>query len=83
MFSDFSAEDQVIVRSLLKRLPSKQKKAIVLRFWHNYSIFEIAKSLRVSWGEADVLLKDAMISLKKDCIRHPRFSRALRISLSA
>ncbi len=83
MFSEFSAEDQVIARSLLKKLPPRQKKAIVLRFWHNYSVFEIAKSLRVSWGEADSLLKDALISLKKDCMKQPRFSRALKLSLSA
>jgi DNA-directed RNA polymerase specialized sigma24 family protein len=83
MFSEFTQEDQVIARSLLKRLPPKQKKAIVLRFWHNYSIFEIAKSLRLTWGETDSLIKDALLKMKKDCMKQPRFSRAVKLIIAA
>ena len=83
MLTEFSTEDQLIARSLLKKLPPRQKKALVLRFWYNYSIFEVAKSLRLSWGETDSLIKDALMSLKKDCMRQPRFSRALKLSLIA
>ena len=83
MFSKFTEEDQVTARSLLKKLPPKQKKAIVLRFWHNYSVFEIARSLRVTWGEADSLIKDALLKMKKDCMKQPRFSRALKLSTAA
>ena len=83
MLTEFSTEDQLIARSLLKKLPPRQKKALVLRFWYNYSIFEVAKSLRLSWGEADSLIKDALMSLKKDCMKQPRFSRALKLSLIA
>lgn len=83
MTSEFSTEDQIIARSLLRRLPPKQRKAVILRFWHNYSIFEIAKALRVTWGEADKIIKDALLNLKKDCMKQPRFSRALKLSFAA
>lgn len=80
---EFSGTDRAIARALLKRLPPAQRKAVVLRFWHNYSVFEIAKALRVSWGEADSLLREALCKLKKDCIRQPHFSRSKRLSLVA
>ncbi len=83
MFGVFTSEDQVIARSLLKRLPPRQRKAIVLRFWHNYSIFEVAKALRISWGEADQVIKHGLVKMKKDCMKNPRFSRALKLAMVA
>ena len=63
-----TSQDKVIARSMVKKLPFKQRKAVTLRFWHNKSIFEIAKALRMTWGEADNLLKDALLQLKDNCI---------------
>ena len=83
MTSEFSIEDQAIARSLLRKLPPKQRKVMVLRFWHNYSIFEIAKALRITWGEADKIIKEVLLNLKKECMKQPRFSRALKLSFSA
>lgn len=80
---EFSTADQIVARSILKRLPPAQKKAVVLRFWHNYSIFEIAKALRISWSEADSLLRAALLKMKKDCLGQPQFSRSQKLSLVA
>ena len=79
----FSIEDQIIARLLSRNLPPKQRKAIVLRFWYDYSIFEIAKSLRMSWEEADRTLKNALAKLKKDCMEQPRFSKAFKLPVVA
>lgn len=79
----FSSRDHVIARSLMKQLPPKQRKAVVLRFWHNYSIFEIAKSLRVTWVEADKILSKALVKMKRECVKQPHFSKSKKLSLVA
>ena len=73
----FSVEDQIIARSLSRKLRPRQRKAIVLRFWHDYSIFEIAGLLGVSWDEADRMIKDALGKLKRGCMAQPHFSRGV------
>lgn len=83
MPAKFSVEDQIIARSLSRKLRPRQKKAIVLRFWHDYSIFEVAKSLRVSWEEADKTIKDALAKLKQECMEQPHFSRTLKLPFAA
>ncbi len=83
MPAKFSVEDQIIARSLSRKLRPRQRKAIVLRFWYEYSIFEVAKSLRVSWEDADRTIKDALAKLKQDCMEQPHFSRALKLPFAA
>ncbi len=71
----FSVEDQSIARSLSRQLRPKQRQAVTLRFWHDCSILEIARSLGISWDEADRMLKDALARLEEQCLAHPYFSR--------
>lgn len=73
----FSVEDQIIARSLSRKLKPKQRQAVMLRFWHDCSIFEIAKSLGVSWDEADKIIRDALARLKEQCLAHPHFSKTM------
>lgn len=73
----FSVEDQVIARSLSRKLRPRQRKAIVLRFWHNYTIFEVAKTLGLTWEQADRTIKDALTKLKRECVEQPHFSIAV------
>lgn len=77
--SKFSTEDQIIVRSLLKKLPPRQRKVIILRFWHNHSVSEIARKMKITWEETEKLLNDGLSKLKEDCMDQPRFSRALSL----
>ncbi|MDE3270100.1 MAG: sigma factor-like helix-turn-helix DNA-binding protein [Pseudomonadota bacterium] len=70
----FSVEDQIIARSLSRKLKPRQRKAIVLRFWHSYSIFEVAKTLGMTWEQADRTIKDALAKLKHECAEQPHFS---------
>ena len=73
----FSNVDQAIIRSSLRKLPCKYRKAIILRFWYEYSIFEVAKFLRINWIEADFIIEEALIELKISCLSQPSFSIAL------
>lgn len=77
----FSVEDQVIAKSLSEKLCPRQQKAIILRFWHDSSIFEVAKSLGVTWEEADRIIKGALAKLKQGCVEQPHFSKALKLPL--
>ena len=74
--SKFSNEDQIIVRSLLRKLPQRQQKAIILIFWDNYSVSEVARKLKVSWEEADKTILRGLMKLRNECMDHPRFSRS-------
>ena len=77
MAAKFSVEDQIIARSLSRKLLPKQRQAVMLRFWHDCSIFEIARSLGVTWDEADRMIKDALSKLKQGCMAQPHFSRGV------
>ncbi|MEZ4743987.1 MAG: hypothetical protein R3B45_16325 [Bdellovibrionota bacterium] len=77
MSKSFSQEDQIIARSLMKKLPLKHRKALALRFWHNQSIFEISKIIRASWEDTDRIIKEALRILKSECLNQPHFSRTL------
>ena len=83
MAAKFSVEDQIIARSLSRKLKPKQRQAVMLRFWHDCSIFEIAKYLGVTWDEADRLIKAALDKLKQQCMAQPHFSRALQLPTAA
>ena len=72
---EFTLEDKIIARSMLRKLPPKQRKALVLRFWHNYTSFEVAKALRVTWGEGETIVTEAIKTLKEEISGQPRFSR--------
>lgn len=83
MSAKFSVEDQIIARSLSRKLRPRQRKAIILRFWHDYTIFEVAKSLRVSWEKADEIIKEALVKLKHECVEQPHFSKTLKLPFAA
>ena len=64
----FSSGNQMIIRSLLRKLPKQQKKAIILRFWEDQSIDEIAGTLKISWDDANELIENGLLLLKKEFI---------------
>jgi len=75
VFSKFTEIDYGIVRALLRKLPAKQRYAITLKFWNEYSIDEIAKTLRISWHEANEIIEDGLSRLKDACMLQPAFSK--------
>ncbi|MCT4642779.1 MAG: sigma-70 region 4 domain-containing protein [Bacteriovoracaceae bacterium] len=69
----FNDEDKRMLLLALARIETRRRKSIVLRFWHNYSIAEIAKELKVSWDRADHLVEDTILMLRRILISEMDF----------
>lgn len=50
----------------LQALTEKERSAIFLRFWVPCSIQEIARNMRMSWSQADLLLESTLKKLRED-----------------
>ncbi len=74
MKDKFLIADDLIVRSLVKKLPYQQRKAIFLRFWKNCSLAEISISLGVTPRKASKILRRGSLKIKFGCLGHPIFS---------
>jgi len=83
VFSEFTELDYGIVRALLRKLPLRQRYALTLKFWNEYSIGEIAKTLHISWHEANEIIEAGLNGLKDACLLQPAFSRNNAGSLNA
>ena len=61
----------------LLRLSWRQQVAIQLRFWEEYSIFQVAYQLGISWKEADDLIEAALSNLKSGLAKSANNSAVL------
>ncbi len=52
------------LKYVLPLLTEDQRLAIYLRFWENYSIFEVSDFLNTSWDSANNLIENALTFLK-------------------
>lgn len=52
------------IKYVLPLLTEDQRLAIYLRFWENYSIFEVSDFLNTSWDSANNLIENALSFLK-------------------
>lgn len=59
-------------------IEGSQADALILRYWKNYEIAGIAKEMRISWAEADQLIKQAEEEIKKILLKHDDFKGGLR-----
>lgn len=71
----FTQTDYLIVRRAMDELPLTEKLAVEMRFFHNFSIKEIALLLDLAWDEAEVLIESALAILKERCMDNFAFSR--------
>lgn len=60
-----SVEDNLIVHSCLQRLPREQREAILLRYWLDLPLDEIASAMHVPLGTAKTRLYQGMRVLKE------------------
>jgi hypothetical protein len=81
-FGPFNEVDYLVVRRAMDDLPLLEKLAVELRFFHNFSIEEISRFLRIGWDEASSMLDESLLILKSKCLSDPEFSRR-RIKLQA
>jgi DNA-directed RNA polymerase specialized sigma24 family protein len=60
----YSKEEKEIVRAAVKELQGVRKIAIYLRFWENLTIAEVAKTMGLSWAEANILIDDCVREIR-------------------
>ncbi len=73
----FTKNDYLVVRRAMDELPLIEKLAVEMRFFHNFSIEEISRLLRIGWDEAEAILDSALPILRKHCLSDPDFSRSV------
>ncbi len=73
----FTKIDYLVVRRALEELPLIEKLVVEMRFFHNFSIEEISRLLRMGWDETATLLESALPMLRRQCQSDPEFSRNL------
>jgi DNA-directed RNA polymerase specialized sigma24 family protein len=81
--ASFLQSDYLVVRRAMDELPLLEKLAVEMRFFHNFSISEIARLLRVGWTEAEELIESALAVLREHCLSDPRFSRSAKVLQAA
>ena len=62
---EISIRDYNTLYKQLLLLSWKQQLVIQLRFWENYSIYQVARELGISWKEADALIDSALLKLRQ------------------
>ena len=69
----FSELDKKILIAMVRRLHTKQRRAITLQYWENMRTHEIATKMRLPWKESYKLVSEGLKELKGLCERHPCF----------
>ena len=71
----FTKTDHEIIRKAVSCLPMEQKKVVILKFWENLEIPEIAEELGLRINQVKNLLALSFRNLKEACLSDPSFSR--------
>ena len=79
----FTAIDHLIVKMAIKRLPTLLSNILSLRFWHNYSIAEIADEIGIPTRTVEHGIVTAFRILRSECLMSPAFSRSLHAEVQA
>ena len=64
ILNQLSLNNYEVLHKHLLRLTWRQQLAIQLRFWEEYSIFQVATTMDISWDQADSLIETAIATLK-------------------
>ena len=79
----FQSNDYRTIRRAMDELPLIEKLVIEMRFFHNFSISEIARYLRIGWDEADCLIQSVLPILRGSCLAEHGFSRSPQLQRAA
>lgn len=79
----FTAIDHLIVKMAVKRLPTLLSNIMALRFWHNYSVIEIADEIGIPTKVVEDGIAHAFRLLRQECLMSPAFSRSLYAEVQA
>ena len=83
MKDQFTAIDHLIVKTAVKRLPLLLSNIMALRFWHNYSIVEIADEIGIPTRVVEEGITHAFRILRQECLMSPAFSRSIHAEIQA
>lgn len=72
----FTKNDIVILREILKDLPFIEWHILYLRYWENFTILEISEALQMKWEEVNETIEKLLIDLKEHCLNDPDFGRS-------
>ena len=61
---------KVILRKLVSQLPENEKSAVILKFWDNKNIEDIATELRVRKTTAQKFLDSALKKIRSEFFNH-------------
>ena len=70
---DFCESDKELLRLAMEMIQGDQADALILRYWKNYEISEIAQQMKISWGDANRLINTAQREIKKILLDSPEF----------
>ena len=71
----FSSKDHGILREAVGGLEETERAVVIMRFWENRTLDEIAEVLGITWREVEKFLSRALEKLKASCLLAPGFSR--------
>ena len=75
----FTEEDHRIVRKALLSIPEREQRVVFLFFWKDEKRQEIAEKLGMTAEHVENVLASAYERLRALCLKHPRFSRVIRV----
>jgi RNA polymerase sigma factor (sigma-70 family) len=73
---NFSDEDYKIVRQALLKVPEHEKRVVLMHFWKNCMIHEIAERTGMMRTQVEEILESAYDRLRALCLENNNFSRA-------
>lgn len=79
----FLKKDILILRESMDCLKFYERQILILRYWENFTIEEIAISLEMEWGEVNRSIEDSHQKIKTFCLSFPDFSVNTQIEIAA
>lgn len=59
-------EDVVAIRDIVRRLDRRHRAIVILHFWGNVDIAEIAQALNVAPGQVESWLNEALAIIRRE-----------------
>lgn len=75
----FTRNDKRIVRRALMGVSEHEREVVLMRYWEELSIDEIALIIQSTKEKVEETLAQAYEKLRGLCLRHPEFSLAMRL----
>ena len=75
----FNERDKELLRKAMEMIGDNQATALILRYWKNYYIEEVAQEMKLSWAQANKLIEQAQDEIKKILLKYKDFKGGPRV----